>query len=74
MFRDRRWREVPVRPDDWQMSVQASVAAYFDAVTAGLEPPVTGISALDTMRLLDRIYRTAVVLRDGNAPRWPARP
>jgi len=63
MFRDRRWREVPVRPDDWQTSVQASVTAYLDAVAAGREPPVTGTTALETMRLLDRIYRTAVVLR-----------
>ena len=62
MFRDRRWREVPVRPDDWQSSVQASVAAYLDAVAARREPPVTGTAALETMRLLDRIYRTAVVL------------
>jgi len=63
MFRDRRWREVPVRADDWPTSVQASVAAYLDAVAAGREPPVTGTAALETMRLLDRIYRTAVVLR-----------
>jgi predicted dehydrogenase len=62
MFRDRRWREVPVRPDDWQASVQASVAAYLDAVIAGREPPVTGAAALDTMRLLDRIYDTATIL------------
>jgi UDP-N-acetylglucosamine 3-dehydrogenase len=63
MFRDRRWREVPVRADDWPTSVQASVAAYLDAVAAGREPPVTGTAALETMRLLDGIYRTAVVLR-----------
>ena len=63
MFRDRRWREVPVRPDDWHTSVQASVAAYLDAIAARREPPVTGTAALETMRLLDRIYRTAVVLR-----------
>jgi predicted dehydrogenase len=68
VFRHRRWREVPVRPDDWQTSVQASVAAYLDAVTAGQQPPVTGTSALDTMRLLDHIYRTAVVLRGGDSP------
>jgi predicted dehydrogenase len=68
MFRHRRWREVPVRPDDWQTSVQASVAAYLDAVTAGQQPPVTGTSALDTMRLLDHIYRTAVVLRGSDSP------
>jgi predicted dehydrogenase len=71
MFRDRRWRDVPVGPDDWQTSVQASVAAYLDAVTAGQQPPVTGTSALETMRLLDRIYRTAVVLRGGNFPGRP---
>jgi len=68
MFRHRRWREVSVRPDDWQTSVQASVAAYLDAVTAGQQPPVTGTSALDTMRLLDHIYRTAVVLRGSDSP------
>ena len=33
MFRDRQWTEVAVRADDWQASVQASVAAYLDAVT-----------------------------------------
>jgi predicted dehydrogenase len=56
---------VPVRPDDWQASVQASVTAYLDAVTAGREPPVTGAAALETVRLLQRIYDTAVVLSPG---------
>lgn len=68
MFRDGQWREVPVRPDDWQASVQASVTAYLDAVTAGREPPVTGAAALETVRLLQQIYGTAVVLRDGDSP------
>jgi len=62
MFRDRRWREVPVQPDDWTASVLASVTAYLDAVTAGREPPVTGATALETVRLLQRIYDTATVL------------
>jgi predicted dehydrogenase len=62
MFRDRQWREVPVRPDDWSASVQASVTAFLDAVTAGREPPVTGAAALETVRLLERIYDTASVL------------
>jgi len=62
MFRDRQWREVPVRPDDWTASVQASVMAYLDAVTAGREPPVTGAAALETISLLQRIYDTAAVL------------
>ena len=67
MFRDRQWLEVPVRPDDWPASVQASVMAYFDAVTAGREPPVTGAAALESIRLLQRIYDTAAVL-PGPAP------
>jgi predicted dehydrogenase len=62
MFRDRRWREVQVRPDDWPTSVQASVTAFLDAVTAGLPPPVTGAVALETVRLLERMYDTATVL------------
>jgi predicted dehydrogenase len=62
MFRDRQWREVPVRPDDWSASVQASVTAFLDAVTAGREPPVTGAAALETVRLLERIYDTATAL------------
>jgi len=62
MFRDRQWREVPVPPDDWSASVQASVMAYLDAVTAGREPPVTGAAALESVRLLERIYDTASVL------------
>ena len=62
MFRDRQWREVPVRPDDWTASVQASVTAYLNAVTAGREPPVTGAAALETISLLQRIYDTAAVL------------
>jgi predicted dehydrogenase len=62
MFRDRRWREVPVPPDDWATSVQASVAAYLDAVTAGREPPVTGAAALESISLLQRIYVNAAVL------------
>jgi len=62
MFRERRWSQVPVRDDDWQASVQASVTAYLDAVIADREPPVTGAAALETMRLLDRIYDAAVIL------------
>jgi predicted dehydrogenase len=62
MFRDRQWREVPARPDDWAASVRASVTAYLGAVTAGREPPVTGAAALESIRLLQRIYDTAVVL------------
>jgi hypothetical protein len=34
----------------------------------GQEPPVTGAAALETMRLLYRIYDSAVILHD------PARP
>ena len=70
MFRDRQWQEVPVRPDDWAASVQASVIAYLDAVTAGREPPVTGAAALETVSLLQRIYDTAAVL-PGPAPGHP---
>jgi predicted dehydrogenase len=62
MFRDRQWREVPVRPDDWPAAVRASVTAFLDAVTAGRQPPVTGAIALETVRLLERIYDTAAVL------------
>src|SRR4029077_20039405 len=62
MFRDGRWSQVPVRDDDWQTSVQTSVAAYLDAVTAGRDTPVTGAAALETMRLLHRIYDSAVIL------------
>ena len=62
MFRDGQWREVPVRPDDWPASVQASVTAYLDAVIAGREPPVTGATALESISLLQRIYDTAAVL------------
>jgi predicted dehydrogenase len=62
MFRDRQWREVPVQPDDWSESVQASVMAYLDAVVAGREPPVTGAAALESIGLLQRIYDTAAVL------------
>lgn len=73
MFRDRQWTEVPVRDDDWQASVQASVTAYLDAVAAGQEPPVTGAAALETMRLLDRIYGTAVILHDATR-QWTSTP
>jgi predicted dehydrogenase len=62
MFRDRRWQQVTVQPDDWAASVRASVTGYLDAVTAGREPPVTGADALETLRLLQRIYDTAQVL------------
>jgi predicted dehydrogenase len=41
--------------------------AFLDAVTAGLPPPVTGAVALETVRLLERIYDTATVL-PGPAP------
>ena len=62
VFRDRQWQDVPVPPDDWAASVQASVTAYLDAVTAGQEPPVTGAAALESVGLLQRIYDTAAVL------------
>jgi hypothetical protein len=38
MFRDGQWSEVAVPDDDWRSSVEASVIAYLDAVTAGREP------------------------------------
>ena len=56
MFRDCQWLEVAVPGDDWQSSVQASVIAYLDAVTAGREPPVTGAAGLATVRLIHQIY------------------
>jgi predicted dehydrogenase len=65
MFRDRRWSEVPVRGDDWESSVHASVLAYLDAVTAGHEPPVTGADALEAIQLIHRIYDQAVILDAG---------
>ena len=52
-----------VRADDWQTSGRASVAAYLDAVTVGREPPVTGAAELETIRLLYRIYDSAMILR-----------
>jgi UDP-N-acetylglucosamine 3-dehydrogenase len=64
MFRDGRWQDVPVRPDDWAASVRASVTGYLDAVTAGREPPVSGSDALETLLLLQQIYDTAEVLGD----------
>jgi len=71
MFRGGCWSPVPVRDDDWQASVHASVAAYLSAVTAGQPPPVTGAAALETMRLLHRIYDSATILdhpADNRAP------
>jgi predicted dehydrogenase len=68
MFRDRRWTEVPVPDDDWQSSVQASVHAYLDAVTAGREPPVTGAAGLATVQLIHQIYDTATILNAGTKP------
>ena len=62
MFRDGRWQEVAVRPDDWAASVRASVTGYLHAVTAGREPPVSGSDAVETLRLLQQIYDTAQVL------------
>ena len=53
---------MPVQPEDWPTSVQASVVAYLDAVTAGRAPPVTGAAALETIALLQRIYDTVAVL------------
>jgi predicted dehydrogenase len=62
MFRDRQWSEVPVPDDDWRSSVETSVIAYLDAVTAGREPPVTGAAGLETVRLIHRIYDKATIL------------
>jgi predicted dehydrogenase len=69
MFRDRQWQDVPVQPDDWSASVEASVTGFLDAVTAGRQPPVTGADGLETLRLLERIYDTAAVLDGGNLAR-----
>jgi predicted dehydrogenase len=68
MFRDRQWTEVPVADDDWESSVQASVHAYLDAVTAGREPPVTGVAGLATVRLIHQIYDAATILNPGTRP------
>ena len=68
MFHHGRWSPVPAGDGDWHTSVQASVAAYLDAVTTGQQPPVTGAAALETMRLLHQIYDSAVILHH------PARP
>jgi hypothetical protein len=38
-----------VNADDWQASVQASVAAYLDAVTSGQQPPATWIGLLSAI-------------------------
>jgi len=65
MFRDGQWSEVAVPDDDWRSSVEASVIAYLDAVTAGREPPVTGADGLETVRLIHRIYDSALILDAG---------
>ena len=65
MFRDGHWSEVAVPDDDWRSSVEASVIAYLDAVTAGREPPVTGADGLETVRLVHRIYDSAAILDTG---------
>ncbi len=46
-------------------SVEASVIAYLDAVTAGREPPVTGADGLETVRLIHQIYDSATILDPG---------
>jgi hypothetical protein len=65
MFRDGQWSEVPVPDDDWRSSVEASVIAYLDAVTADREPPVTGADGLETVRLIHQIYDSATILDAG---------
>jgi UDP-N-acetylglucosamine 3-dehydrogenase len=65
MFRDGQWSEVAVPDDDWRSSVEASVIAYLDSVTAGREPPVTGADGLETVRLIHRIYDSATILDAG---------
>jgi len=65
MFREGQWSEVAVPDDDWRSSVEASVIAYLDAVTAGREPPVTGADGLETVRLIHRIYDSATILDAG---------
>jgi predicted dehydrogenase len=64
-FRANEWRGVPVDPDDWAATVRKSVSAYLDAVHAGREPAVDGEQALETMRLLYRVYESAVLLGEG---------
>jgi len=68
MFRDHQWSEVPVPDDDWRTSVETSVIAYLDAVTAGREPPVTGTAGLETVRLIHQIYDSATILDAGDLP------
>jgi UDP-N-acetylglucosamine 3-dehydrogenase len=65
MYRDGQWSEVAVPDGDWRSSVEASVIAYLDAVTAGREPPVTGADGLETVRLIHRIYDSATILDAG---------
>jgi predicted dehydrogenase len=64
-FRAGQWRSVPLDADDWATTVQKSVTAFLDAVHAGSAPPADGEKALETMRLLHRIYDSAVVLGEG---------
>ncbi|HEY1914297.1 MAG TPA: Gfo/Idh/MocA family oxidoreductase [Streptosporangiaceae bacterium] len=62
IFRDGRWSAVPVPDDDWRSSVESSVMAYLDAVTAGREPPVSAAAGLETVQLIHRIYDSATIL------------
>jgi predicted dehydrogenase len=64
-FRAGQWRSVPVDPDDWAATVQKSVSAYLAAVLARRAPAVDGEKALETMRLLHRIYNSAALLGEG---------
>lgn len=61
-FVDRAWHAVPVEGESWAETVSKSVCAYLAAVRAGEAPPTSGAEAMETMRLLYRIYDSAVLL------------
>jgi predicted dehydrogenase len=66
-FREGQWLSVALDPDDWVATVRKSVSAFLDAVVAGRTPAVDGEQALETMRLLNRIYDSAVVLGEAGS-------
>ena len=61
-FKDRAWTRLTVEDDTWVDTVNKSVHAFLDAINAGEPAPVTGDHAVETMRLMDDIYRSATFL------------
>jgi predicted dehydrogenase len=63
-FKNEQWERRSLAPDSWADTVHKSVWDFLDAVADGKPAPVSGEDAMETMRLLHRIYDAAVFFNE----------